>query len=509
MKFERSTEAESQSKIFKILFLVGVFCSCLIVLAHQNLPFLDTPNHLADYYLLTRDFHSPLYQQFYVDNFRLIPNMGVDVVMALIGRIVDPAIGLRLLIAAMICVSSFGYAKLSRLRNDGHWHPAVILIPVTFFSFSMLLGFLNFVLAASILPWAIVVFEQAKRPAARSLSVLAFTLIFFFCHLMVAVIFLLIIGVKLISEPKGRDRAITGGAIFFSLVLMAGLYRVSSVSDEHSAIQISSVTEKLRFFFFCLSIGPWWIPLAALLAVGFGLAIAFGPSRLNRSDVYMLLGFLALYLVCPFGFKITANMDGRIPPLILSFLLAFLTSDDKLSRKSGVLLGYALFAIVVVDLVSIEAVVKRSDDEGKKIRAMLRPIPAGDALFVVDMCSLRSTNRSHSFPSYRMMPYYTMIDRPLFISGLFAYPSQQPIILRPGLEGLGYASKITLTDESVDSHMTVALKDLASRRALLKSIGVMKSWLLFINYDSTGFPGPAISGTVFIDKTYLLAHVEN
>ena len=105
-------------------------------MVHQGLPFLDYPNHLARYYMLTRDFGTPLYNQYYANNFRIIPNIGVDFLMAGLGRVVDPAIGLRLLLAGTICFACYGYSKLSRLRNIGDWHPALIILPVTLFSFS-------------------------------------------------------------------------------------------------------------------------------------------------------------------------------------------------------------------------------------------------------------------------------------------------------------------------------------------------------------------------------------
>jgi hypothetical protein len=273
--------------------------------------------------MLTRDYDTPLYNQYYANNFRIIPNIGVDFLMAGIGRIVDPALGLRLLLAGTICFASYGYAKLSRLRNNGDWHPALIILPVTLFSFSFVLGFLNFVLASSMLPYAIYLYEKYERRGARMVIILTSVLILFFCHMMVAVLLLLIIFSKLIAAQKSKERMIGIATVVGSLVLLTVLYKLSSVSEEHSVVILSTVAEKFKFFFSSLAFGPWWAITNGLSFLALGILFYFGYPALEKSDRILLLTLFIFYILCPEGFKLSGNFDGRVPPLIFSFILAF------------------------------------------------------------------------------------------------------------------------------------------------------------------------------------------
>ena len=436
--------------------------------------------------------------------------MGVDVLMAGIGRIMDPSLGLRILLAGTILSASMGYAKLSLLRNKGLWHPAVILIPLTLFSFSMILGFLNFVLAASILPWAIYWYEKNEGATARFVNVLLFTLVLFFCHLMVAALLLIIVAAKLASHPKGKEKLIGIGSVGGALLMIAVLYKVSSVSTEASTIVFSTIVEKLKFFFSCMSFGPGWMATNGLTFLAFGALLIIGFSGIKRDDKIVLFTLLGFYAICPFGFKITANMDGRIPAILFTLFLATLRYEPsgafQARFKSA---SIAFFIIVLVNLVSIFAVIRRGDQEARKMRGILREIPEGDTLFIADISQWRADHRANWYPAYRMLAFYTAIDRPIFISGLFSYPSQQPVILKPELQGVGYATRAFKESDTVESQVRETMSEIRPRLTLMKKLGINKSWIFFVNYESTGYSGIQIPGKVYEDKNYVLAHVDN
>ena len=496
-------------KLIRVFYFLGIVISCLIILLHQNIPFPDYPNHLARYYLLTRDYNSALYSQFYANNFRIIPNVGVDVLMAGIGRIVEPALGLRLLVCAMITASSLGFAKLSMLRNDGKLNPCMVLFPVLTFSFSLILGFLNFVLAASLLPWAIYLYENARFIKYRSLTITLFTLVFFFFHLMIAVLWTLIILAKLVLEDKSRSRLIAVATVALTVIGMVVLYKFSSVSDEHSTVAFSSIYSKIKYFFGFIAYGPWWPLTSGLALIGFAILGFQKYFVITKDDKLVLLVLFLFYLVCPFGFRITANMDARSPPIILTLLLAMARPNQDRSNSNPTLLVSILFGIVMVNLTSVFVIVNKGDREADRMRSILKQIPAGDSLFIADVSQWNMRHRENWFPSYKMLAYFTAIDRPLFISGIFTFPSQQPVIMKPGLEDLAYASPDFPQHTPVPKQVDTIMAQIASRREKLKSIHVKSSWVFFVNYEVSGYDNVNIPGVVFRDKNYLLVHVDN
>ena len=502
-------EKTDSDRIIKIFYYLGVVISCLVILLHKNIPFPDYPNHLARYYLLTRDYNTPLYHQFYVDNFRIIPNIGVDALMAGIGRIMEPSLGLRLLVCGMLASSGLGFAKLSMLRNGGKLNPSMVLFPVLTFSFSLILGFLNFVLAASILPWAIYLYEGARYVKYRALVITAFSIIFFFCHLLIAVLWIFIVAIKLALEEKNKDRLTGIVTVALTLLAMIVLYKFSSVSEEHSTIAFSTLYAKFKYFFGFIAYGPWWPITSGSALLGF---LLLGLQRyfvLSKEDKYILIGLFLFYMVCPFGFRITANMDARVPPIILMLLLAMALPNPSPTKLGTTGLASILLGISLINLTSVFVIVNKGDREANRMREILKVIPAGDSLFIADVSQWNMRHRENWFPSYKMLAYFTAIDRPLFISGIFTYPSQQPVIMKPGLETLAYASPDVREHTPVAVQVNSILSQIAPRRKLLKSIDMKSTWVFFVNYERSGYDEIQMPEVVYRDKNYLLVHFEN
>lgn len=481
-------QAKQQDLLTKNLFLLGIVLSCALLLTFQNLPFLDYPNHLSRYYMLTRDFDTPLFRQYYETNFRIIPNIGVDLVMGLLGRIVDPALGLRLLLCGTVCLSSFGYAKLSLKRNDGRWHPALILLPLTFFSYSLVLGFLNFVFASALLPIGVYWFERFDKQSARTSLVFIFTMVLFFCHMFAAVLFLAIIATKLVFESKGNSRTIGLANIAVTFLVMVALYKLSTVSDEHSAIVMTPFLTKIKYLFSFMVIGPFWKVTSGLAFLGFAIIFGLWFKPMPREDKWLIGALLLVFAACPEGFKLSGNFDGRIPAILFSFLIAFARFQPENQPKWRNLAPFIFAIIATTNLASLFVVIRKSDVEARKIRGILQVVPAGDALFIADLSTWRELHRDTWYPTHRMLPFYTAIDRPLFISGMFTYPSQQPVVLRKELKQVGFATNTNPEGTPIEEQINLAMNRLDEKFAMLRKVGVRSAWVIFINYQSSGFP---------------------
>lgn len=510
------SDNKANHRLIQGLFLAGILVSCALLLGFENLPFLDYPNHLARYYLLTRDFNTPLFHQYYDTNFRIIPNVGVDLLMAGIGRVVDPALGLRLLLCGTVCLWSFSFAKLSLKRNEGQWHPALILLPLTYFSFSLILGFLNFVFAASLIPLGIYGYEKLARRSAKLQLVFLLALVLFFCHMMAAVLFLAIIATKVLSEERDRTRLIGIGTVILTLGFIAALYKLSSVSNEHSAIVWTPVLTKIKYFFSFMVVGPWWMATTFLAFVGFAAVLLKTYKGISRSDRYVLLMLLGFFIICPEGFKLSGNFDARMPAIVIGFLLGFAVLPKPISapkrRWSVYVLGFAL--IVGVSFASLFSVIRRSDGEARKMRSILREIPENDAMFIADVSAWEGAHRDNWYPAYRMLPFFTAIDRPLFVSGIFTFPSQQPVVLKSSLKELGFVSSMPPKGTPVADQVDQIGKDLQYRLSLLRGEGITHAWVFFVNYQSTGFPSEDPHFLVdsvkskYMDSTYRLVYLE-
>lgn len=123
-------------------------CSCLTILipflAVSVPPLVDYPNHLARFWLLTGGANTPALSPFYVvDWSKASTNIGVDLFVAGLGA-VAPA-GVAGFLAAMLAAAGppIGLILLSRTVFQ-RFHPWQVLFPLTTWSTTFLMGFLNF-----------------------------------------------------------------------------------------------------------------------------------------------------------------------------------------------------------------------------------------------------------------------------------------------------------------------------------------------------------------------------
>ncbi|OWU66281.1 MAG: hypothetical protein CBB60_000320, partial [Armatimonadetes bacterium Cent15-Ar3] len=416
---ERSNDLADQS-LFTSRVFWGLTCvAVVLVCSFSNPGFLDYPNHLARFYVMTRDFQSPFFQSIYETNFRLLPNIGVDLLMFGFGRLIEPSIALRLVLGTIVWLQCSGFYKLHLARNGRIISPLVLLLPMTAVSYSFVLGFLNFSLAFGLLPWALV---SVMRPRSRKwwLSLFGWSTALFFCHFFAWIIFAYLTLIWLFTQSSSklrRSEIVTVFCLFFAFV---ALYKLSPSSTEESKIIWSSLSDKFKFVVATFVFGPFWKPatgLFFLLLSVLGLGRRFGISR----DTKILLGATtALFLVCPMGLSIGGNFDARIPAIFFSLLLSLSTvKSSKFEQRVVVGLGCM---ITLIHLTACGIAMNRSNVEGARARAVLTLLPANSVVSVMSLNTGQSTHRDLWFPNYNMVQFVGVPEKPMHIQGLFSYP---------------------------------------------------------------------------------------
>jgi hypothetical protein len=133
--------ADSSARLF-------IGCACLTILipflAVSVPPLVDYPNHLARFWLLSGGARTPALSPFYVvDWSKASTNIGVDLVVAGLSAVV-PA-GIAGFLAAMLAAACPPIGLIILSRTVFHrFHPWQVLFPLTAWSTTFLMGFLNF-----------------------------------------------------------------------------------------------------------------------------------------------------------------------------------------------------------------------------------------------------------------------------------------------------------------------------------------------------------------------------
>lgn len=495
---------ESSRTVLRLFWALLAIGSCAL-LYFQHLAFLDTPNHLTRYYLLTRDYNTPFYNQFFLDNFKLIPNIGVDAIMFVLGRIVDASLAIRLVFVFCFLSFSIGFAQINKVRNDGGFSPTILLLPIIALSYSVFLGFLNFSLGLSLLPWAILVFETKKESIGKWAVIALWTIILFFSHLLTAVLFVYITGLLILFRSKGTERRGMFLKLFSQLVLILILYKLSSTSasNEHGTIVFSTVSEKIKYLLAFLVYGPWWKITTVAFFASFFIAFVFGKSSIKKEDLVVVAGIVLFYLACPFGFKITANMDGRLPTLIFALAVAFATANNK-SRTYQSLMVPSFVLATLAHFICVFDAVRVSHNEVLVMRRILKQVPSGSVLLPYSLNHTGNNRRDEWYPAFFMTPFFTSIDRPVVIIGTFAFASQQPIVFRKEIMKTGFSAPMPKSGESLTDQVKPLNNWKENKAIAFRSVGINKIYVLLINHKRTGFEGIDYPNVISQDQTYCL-----
>ncbi len=497
---QRENDLARNSKLVERLFVVLTLVAVCLVTSFSNPGFLDLPNHLARFYVMTRDFKSPFFNSVYETNFRLLPNVGVDVLMFGLGRLIDPGIALRMILGAIVALQCFGFLRLHRSFQKEAASPLILLLPMTVISYSFVLGFLNFSLALALLPWALSSIMRA-RTQAWWISLIAWSTVLFFCHFFAWLIFayLTLIWFLFGSGAKPQVKEVIG--VVFVLAVYVALYKLSPSSNEESRIIWSSATDKFKFFFATFVFGPFWKPASAMFFSLIGALAVLRKIDVNRGAVTVLIATGVLFAICPMGLSIGGNFDARIPAIFFALLISL--SSIRLTAQLRKATLVVSFLITLLHFVACGAAMNQSNVEAARARSILRIIPQNSVVTVLSLNFDQSTHRDTWYPNYNMLQFVGVPEKPMHVQGLFSYPTQQPVLVKRNLQ---QALPIPMREKSGNVETRQAdykiwRENIAQR---LVPLGFKKVYVFIVDHRSTSAKLEISDEILFQDASYKL-----
>lgn len=495
----RSSQNHENMLIERLFFLLTGFAVCLVCY-FRNPGFLDGPNHLARYYVMTRDFQSPFFNAIYETNFRLLPNVGVDLVMFVLGRIIEPGIAFRIVLGSIVVLHSLGFYRLHRSVHASTCSPLVLLLPMTSLSYSYLLGFVNFALALGLLPWALMSILKI-RDTSWWLRLVVWSTALFFCHFFAWMIFayLTMVCLKFRSDAKLKRGEVIGLLVIFLAYI--ALYKLSPSSSEESKIIWSSAADKAKFFFATFVFGPYWKAASGAFFLLL-TALAFSKNfRLSKDSARILGAIIVLFLVCPMGLSIGGNFDARLPAIFFAFLIALSTvrNSQRLTRS----VAAAACAVTLVHLGTTGAAMFRTNAEAGHVRSIFNQVRPNSVVTVLSLNFGRATHRDTWYPNYNMLQFVGVPERPMHVQGLFSYPTQQPVLVKKGLQtALPILARDT--EGKIESRQKEFDDWRANIAAKLVPFGIDSVYVFVIDHRSTAASLMTTDKVLFEDATYKL-----
>jgi hypothetical protein len=421
----------------------------------------DTPNHLARIHILTHIADTPALQRLYETSWKPVPYLGMDVVVASLSLAMPIYVAGRVFVAVCLLMPVAAAALLRRVV----WGRVGLMPALGFllsYNYLIARGFLAYVFGAGL---AVMLFAgwlaTAGSPRWRRASLFApAALLLYFCHAFAFLTYGLLVGgyelgcaVRARFQPPRKILLdwLAAGAQAVPVVAAVALFAGNATAGFKLVTSYGSFSNKLA-----AAAAPLFFP---------------GPPAVV--GLYVLLPLAAVacarYLRLAPALWPTALIVGVVAAAVPNVLLSSWAADYRLPYVIGIVMiaaaaprrtpsravawaGLAiLFALVVVRSANAFSLLRQLDAEEAQIRSVVRVLPEGARLLVVDAGRPDAGPRAAPPNLTGHLALVATIDRNAFIPFLFtgttavqprpelraaASPSSLPIDLDQFKEGI-------------------------------------------------------------------------
>ena len=288
-------------------------------------PLLDYPNHLARSFVLAH-LHDPrfLFSEFYRSDWGLYPYLGMDAVLAVLGRIlpIETAGRVYLSLCALAIPAAAWFFLRETQPEDKSKALWTLLIAYNVF---FLEGFLNFDLSIAVGFVALGLWLRwLKHPESGRwiAALIAFTALYFTHLLGFGIAGLILVAYLVLSRRPFRDWLWSGA---LALPGLAFYFHSSRVGLTASKIVFHGLDDKVDSLGMILhGYSPWldWISLGAL-AVWFVAAWWRNPEfRWDGKWIAIAAFLFALFWAIPWMWGEGSDLDIRVLPFLFVAVLA-------------------------------------------------------------------------------------------------------------------------------------------------------------------------------------------
>jgi hypothetical protein len=415
------------------LFAALFAAASLPVMLCDTLPLFDYPNHLARMHILAAVAQSPALQRYYEVDWQPLPNLAMDLIVPPLARLMPLAWAGKVFVLLTLFLLAGGAATLNRTLF-GRWSSWPCLAFLLLYSRTLLWGFLNYLFGLGLGLFALALWlALARRGAALRIAVgTVLALALFFAHLLACGLY----GVLVAGHAAGiawRRRALPRQAL--GELLIAGLPFVPAVAvlvlltpgSAGGSIAYGSLLRKIDLLFSVFDNYHRPFDVVCFVLVVLALLLAFWRRwvRLEPSMAAPLALLALVYLAMPSQLATASGADHRMPVMMGLVLLAS-SRWAAPPRGEMLFLGTALL-LFLLRLGVVAFHWQASDRVYAELLPALDTLPPGSRLAVAyppEALNSQPTPLVH-------FPALAVVRRDAFVPTLFAFPTQQPLALRP------------------------------------------------------------------------------
>ncbi|HET6511076.1 MAG TPA: hypothetical protein VFH43_02705 [Candidatus Kapabacteria bacterium] len=420
------------------------------------LPLVDLPSHIARADILDRYSETPFLQSVYYMVVEPIPNVGIDLLMMAMLKVLPVALASKLLVSVIILLYVVGVRRIFEIFQPESWW-LLWVAPLLAYHAMFIYGFLNYDLGIGLF-FLTFAYWFIRREKLKFGEGIIFTLLAAACYLShLSSYALLLVGVATITaydlyhRKESRKRILMAAVpVLLPLVMLFWFFQgtgsnrgmvYGSLKGKITSFLVMVTSYRVTFDLVLI------IVLLLLALVGFLIA---REKKMHPEALLLALAFGAAYVLCPGGLVTASMADARIVPAFFVFLLAAI-SFKLPSGSYKLLLPLALgllglrVLLVVIDWSSISARMEKDLELSRIIPEHARV----RALYYDDVVVLNKRERA-----FRHLPSYLMLEKDMVVTNYFGQAGMQPVVFREQPADVPLHRDMQLDQRSLDSLIT-------------------------------------------------------
>jgi len=446
------------------VFIMSVGIAWMPIFRYQFLSINDYFNHLARSYILLHYHDQHEFARFFALNWKPLPNLALDLWMLAIGQVLPVEFAGRLFVAAILVFLLSGVIFLHRVTFN-KWSLWPFLAVVLLYNRLLTLGLLNFLFGVTLClhVFSLWIRLRTASPVTRASVLSVAAIMVFFAHLFAFGILAVTIAayhMAIFAAEKELWRKRIGDLIVGAIPFLPALAILIWFSPHSSSSYI------LKYRDFWTRIAGFGAPIlydrpadVICYLILFTLCGWVAATRAIVFDRRLTAGVLALFVLqfCMPNVIMTAEAGDRRIPIPMMFLAIAATDPKTASPSQRIALTLATAAIFVFRVSTVDGRWSLDQPIYADAWAGLSSIPAG-ARVATAFPSGSFDDASAPAIALSYIPTWEVVSRGGFNQTLFAYPTQQPLVLRPryaALASVTSANEIwrafTIADDSAAS----------------------------------------------------------
>ena len=344
-------------------------------------PLVDLFGHMGRYRVELDLGHSPWLQQYYTYHWAAIGNLGVDLLIIPLGKLLGLEPAVKLIVILIPPLTAAGFLWVAR-EVHGRVPPSAFFALPFIYGYPFLFGFVNYTLSVALAFLAFGLWlrlGRLDRTALRSWVFAPISLILFFCHTygwgLLGLMCFSADAVRLHDRGRPWWRAGLEAALHTSVMALPLLIMLIWRSETHGGETSAWFEWKAKWHWIYMALRDrWqWFDIGSLIAVGLVFLYAMFSRKLtfSRNLAFSAIVLAISFVLIPrivFG---SAYADMRLVPYLMAVAILavrFRGAPDRRTAQVLAALGLLFFATrTVANTISLGI---SADDQKAKMQAI-------------------------------------------------------------------------------------------------------------------------------------------